>query len=166
MKSLGKMAIPIEIEVQNDPGNMCCMACSSLFFATCDLNMTCFGNTYVLIQYLLSTYSSTLGEFEFFAARLPYPRTKNMNTAFSTFDLTRDTGQVKDWLVKDGFGVSPLVFEHRLFHLATTLSSEIIWGGGALLSPPPYSRWRSAESPVNAGLASGRYQTKNTGNRF
>ena len=44
--------------------------------------------TFVFTQYPSQTFSSTLCEFELFAARLPDPTAQTVETVFFIFDLT------------------------------------------------------------------------------
>ena len=48
----------------------------------CDLTLTFLGMTFVLTQYLSQTFTSTLCEFELFAARLTDPTPQNVKTVF------------------------------------------------------------------------------------
>ena len=57
--------------------------CDFYFLVTfCDLTLTFLGMTFVLTQYLSQTFTSTLCEFEFFAARLTDPTPQNVKTVF------------------------------------------------------------------------------------
>ena len=60
-----------------------------LFSVTfCDLTLTFSGINFVLTYYHSQTFTSTLCEFELFAALLTDPTLKNVKTVFFTFDLT------------------------------------------------------------------------------
>ena len=63
-------------------------ACDLYFLVSfCDLILTFSGLTFVLTHYHYQTFTSTLCDFELFAARLTDPRVQNVKVFF-IFDLT------------------------------------------------------------------------------
>ena len=57
--------------------------CDFYFLVTfCDLTLTFSGMIFILTQYISQTFTSTLCEFELFAARLTDPTLQNVKTVF------------------------------------------------------------------------------------
>ena len=80
----GPAATSVDIQVQNDPENVCRAACLWLLFCSDFLNLTLtfLSMTLVLTQYPSQTFISTLGEFELFASFLTDSMAQNVKTMF------------------------------------------------------------------------------------